>query len=84
MHRELSRNCLGHQATLAKGVCRRMHDACGCAGASLACTTNMGEDVAVGDGVYVSSCDGHGDGPMDAALIVDVAGGVVVQRAGNY
>ena len=41
-----------------------MHDACGCVGASLACTTNMGEDVAVGDGVYVSSCDGHGDGPM--------------------
>ena len=30
-----------------------MHAACGCAGASLACTTNMGEDVAVGDGVYV-------------------------------
>ena len=63
-----------------------MHDACGCAGASLACTTNMGEDVAVGDGVYVSSCDGHGDGPMAgrAALIVYVAGGVVVQLAGNW
>ena len=45
----------------------------------------MGEDVAVGDGVYVSSCDGHGEGPMagHAALIADVAGGVVVQRAGG-